>query len=115
MGRQPRGAGCAGEHDAEHVGVLVLVDQRAEREQLGGRAGREPSADVAVGRGMSPDTSQAAEGIPYLRLEDELVVPRRLDAHEQAVERGDVDAGRLVAALQGLHQRRPRAGEGVEY
>src|SRR5207237_3238925 len=36
----------AGEHDAEHVGVLVAVDEGPKAEQLAHRLRREPVADV---------------------------------------------------------------------
>ncbi len=48
-------------------------------------------------------------------LEREEVVALGLDPHQQRVERCDVDAGRVVAALEGLHERRPRACERVEH
>jgi hypothetical protein len=48
-------------------------------------------------------------------LECEQVVLARLDADQQCVEGGDVDAGRVVAALQRLHERRAGPGEGVEH
>ena len=44
--RQPRRPGRAREHDAKDVGVLVLVDERAEVEELGRRLRREPLSDV---------------------------------------------------------------------
>ena len=39
----------------------------------------------------------------------------RLDAHQQAVERGDVDAGRVEPRLERLNERRARARERVEH
>jgi len=47
-------------------------------------------------------------------LQREEVVAARLDLHQQAVEGGDVDSGRVQPALERLHERRARAGEGIE-
>src|SRR4029450_4592078 len=58
---------------------------------------------------------QPPHDLPELRLEREQVVPPRLDLHEQAVEGGDVDAGRVVAALEALDQSRPGARKGGEH
>ncbi len=48
-------------------------------------------------------------------LEREEVVALGLDPHQERVERRDVDAGRVVAALQRLHERRPGTRERVEH
>ena len=48
-------------------------------------------------------------------LEREEVVAARLDPHQEAVERREVDPGRLVAALERLHERRPGARERIEH
>jgi hypothetical protein len=40
---------------------------------------------------------------------------RGLDPHQQAVERGHVDAGRVVAALERLDEGRSGAGKWVEH
>ena len=53
--------------------------------------------------------------IANLVLEPFEVVRPRLDAHEQSVERRDIDADRVVAGLERLHERRARAGERVEH
>ena len=49
-----------------------------------------------------------------LLLEHERVVCPGLDVNQQAVEGCDVDAGRIEPALERLHERRSRAGEGIE-
>ena len=112
MGREPRGAGCSREDDAQGVGVLVAREQRAKVKELGGRAGSEPVADVL--RRPRPGSSLSHQGVAKLGLESKRVVLRGLDAHQQAVERGDVDADGVVSGLQALHERRPRTGKGVE-
>ena len=113
--REPRRARGAREHDPQHVGVLVAVEHRPEPEQVGGGLGREPLADVRGRLADRPLTSlEPRERVAEVVLEDELVVARRLHAHQQAVERGEVDPGRAEAALERLDERRARAGERVE-
>ena len=46
VGRPPRGARRAGKHHPQHIGVLVVVDEPAEEEQLGRGPRREPVANV---------------------------------------------------------------------
>ena len=58
---------------------------------------------------------QPANDVTDLRLQREQVVPPRLDPHQQAIEGRDVDAGGVMAALEPLHERRPRAGERIEH
>src|SRR5689334_13092381 len=53
--------------------------------------------------------------VAQLVLEHERVVLARLHARQEAVERGDVDAGRVEAGLERLHEGRPRAGKRVEH
>ena len=48
-------------------------------------------------------------------LEHERVVRPRLHLHQKAVERRDVDAGRIEAALERLHERGAGAGERIEH
>ena len=114
--RRPRGS-C--EDDAEHVDRCGAFGERAEVEQLRGRARRVPGADerrrlrgiAAVGlerRGLLVGPQEVAAD----RVE---VVPAGLDAHQQAVEAGDVDADRVPPRLERLHEGRPRAGERVEH
>ena len=52
------------------------------------------------------------EKIPPQRFE---VVRACLDTHQERVEAGDVDARGVIAGLERLHERRPRAGERVEH
>ena len=115
MRRPPRRASGAGEHDAENVGVLVVGGERAEPKQLLPRLRREPIVDV--GRRTAGDAFaglEAGERLSQVTLEDERIVLGRLDAHQQAVEGGHVDPGRIEAALERLDERRPGAGERVE-
>ena len=116
MRRQPRRARRAREHDPQHVGVLVVADQRAEAQQVFARLRREPRAHVRrrVAR-VALAALEARERVAQLVLEHEGVVLARLDPHQQAVERGDVDADRVEPALERLHERRPGAGERVEH
>ena len=88
-------------------------------QQLLGGCGREPRAHV--GRRLARIAASRLEGlglgvrpeqVAAQRLE---VVRARLDAGEQRVEAGDVDAGRVVPGLERLHERRARACEGVEH
>src|SRR5713226_6512139 len=91
--RPPRRARGAREHHAEDVGVLVFRNQLAEGEQLGGGLGCEPLAHVLRGATLGlAEPLQALEGVAQLTFEDERVVFPRLDAHQEAVERGHVDA-----------------------
>ena len=116
MRRSPRRARCARDHDAQHLSVLVLVRKRAEAQQLFARVRREPAADVRRRAGrvaLSP--LEPRERIAQVVLETERVVAARLDPHQQAVERRDVDADRIVTGLERLHQRRARACERVEH
>ena len=116
MRRPPRRACGAREHDAQHVGVLVVGDQRAEAEQVAARLRREPPLGVRrrpPGRAFAG--GEACEHVSQLALEHERVVRTGLDAHQQAVERGDVDARRVEARLERLDERRARAGERIEH
>ena len=58
---------------------------------------------------------EAREHVAQLALEHERVVLFGLHAHQEAVERGNVDTGRVEAALERLHERRPRACKRVEH
>jgi hypothetical protein len=82
-------------------------------EQLGGGLRREPLGSEAgrpLRRGIQP--------LPHVahvcdeRLE---VVLPGLDRDEERVERCDVDPDGVVAGLERLNERRPRAGERVEH
>ena len=86
------------------------------------RARRRPAARTTLRRSRSrlarrraSPRSKRRERVAQVVLERERVVAPRLHAHQQAVERGDVDAGRVEAALERLDERRPRAGERVEH
>ena len=113
VGRQPSRARRASEHDPQHVLARVLRDQRAEVEQLRRCLRREPLAAKPVGRSVD-----AASRSPTSRTSassDVEVVLAGLDRDQERVERCDIDADGVVAGLEGLHERRPRAGEGVEH
>ena len=58
---------------------------------------------------------KARAGVAELFLERELVVARGLDPHQQAVERRDIATDGATAALERLHERRPRARERIEH
>ena len=112
----PRRPGGAREHDAEQVLVLVLADQLAEGEQLRRRLRLVPAADVRRrARARGGERVDARADVAQLRAERLDVVARRLDAHEEAVERGELDAGRVEPRLERLDERRPRAGERIEH
>ena len=98
MRRQPRRPCRAREHDPQHVGVLVVVDERAEAQQLLARLRREPVARRTRGASLAAPSprSKRASASRSSCSSDERVVLARLDAHQQAVERGDVDAGRVA-------------------
>jgi hypothetical protein len=103
---------------AARASVLVVRDQRTKTDELGGGFRREPLPDV--GRrptcgSLRLERVEARAGVTELVLEREEVVALGLDPHQQRVERCDVDAGRVVAALERLHERRPRARERVEH
>ena len=90
----------------------------SEGEQLGRRAGANHSRTYAAAcAGGVP--SQANPSAPLVRCVRSRaqcvgVVCVRLDPHEQAVERSDVHANRVVTRLEGLDERRPGAGERIE-
>jgi hypothetical protein len=63
---------------------------------------------------MSVEALEAPQRIAQFALEREQVVLPGLDPHQEAVERGDVDAGCVTAVLERLDERRPRAGERIE-
>ena len=109
-------AGGAREDDAEDVGVLVVHEQRAEAQQLARGARRVPVPDESVrpARCALP-ALEPAQTVAQLRLERERVVAAGLDAHQQAVEGGDVAAGRAHAALERLDEGGAGAGERVEH
>src|SRR5581483_3042221 len=111
-----RGSGCPREHDVQDVAALVVAGERAEAEERVARVWREPRADVRRRlRGVPLPALEAHERVAQVALEDERVVLRGLDAYEQAVERRDLDSRGVEPALERLHERRPRAGEGVEH
>src|SRR5206468_6982238 len=80
------------------------------------RVGGEPAGDVG-GRtaGAALPALEAGKRVAQVSLQHERVVLARLDAHQEAVERGDVHPGGVVAALERLYERRPGAGERVEH
>src|SRR5207244_652843 len=83
-----------------------------------GRLRREPAAHVRtrpLRRTPRLEAVEAPARVAELVLEREQVVLPRLDVDEEAVERGDVDAGRVEAGLERLHERRPRPGERIEH
>ena len=98
------------------VRVLVLVDERAEEQ----RARRQRAARTTSPRTRSASGPVRLEGlepakrVAQLALEREEVVLGGLDPHQKAVERGNVDAGRVPPALERLDERRPRACERIE-
>ena len=113
MARQARRAGGSGQDHAQHVGVFVPVGEVAELEELRRRSWRVPLADEAARPALRVRAPR--QRVSKLLLQKEQVVARGLHAHEQAVERGDVDADRVVPRLERLHERRARAREGVQH
>src|SRR5262249_46264018 len=110
--REPCGARRPREHHPQHVCALVLVDERAERKEVGRSARRIPVCDVTgwlLRGGPEPRVCLA-----NVLLEPEEVVTRGLHAHEQTVERCDVDANRVVPRLEVLDECRARPGKGIE-
>jgi len=104
------------EYDAQHVAVLVIGDERAEKEQIRSGTRRDPVAPIAAcpsGR-RHLEAFEAGEGVAKLGLEDEQVEADGLHAHQQAVERRDVDAGRVEPALERLNERGARARKRIE-
>ena len=93
--------------------MLVVVDERAEVEELGGRPRSEPLARRTRVHGRA--TARAARELAHVGLEPEEVVAPRLHAHEQAVEGSDVDTDGVVVRLEALHERRAGAGERIEH
>ena len=109
---QPRRSCGPREHDAKDVGVLVVLEERAKVKELSRGVRREPLADEAGRPFWRP--AAARQRAAHVGLEPERVVLGGLHAHQQAVERRDVDADSVVARLEALHERRPRSGERVE-
>jgi hypothetical protein len=116
MGRAARRPSRPREHYAENVLMLVVPDQRAERQELACRLGRIPLGRIA-GRSwaLSVERFDPPHDVADLRLEREQVVPTGLDLYEQAVEGGDVDPDGVIAALERLDEGRPRPGKGIEH
>ena len=112
VARQPRRAGCAGEDHAKDVGVLVVGRDVTKVQKLGCCARRVPLADVATR--AAARAPSASERVTKLALQAIQVVHPRLDAHQQAVERRDVDTDGVVPGLERLNERRARARERVE-
>ena len=114
----PCGACGARENHAQHVGVLVLGGQVAEREELGRRARCIPALQVRLLRDARSahveivETRARAAQVGGKHIE---VVARGLDSDQQAVERGELDAGCVASRLEGLHERRAGARERVEH
>jgi len=113
--RKPGRARRPREHDSQDIGVLVLVGEGAEAQQLLGCARREPVAHVARRRLARFNRLDLPHRVADLRLQAKQVVVPRLHLHEQAVEGGDIDADGVVAALQPLDDRCARAGERIEH
>ena len=82
-------------------------------EELRGCVRREPLADEAGRPFRRPAATR--QRAAHVGFEPERVVLGGLHAHQQAVERRDVDADSVVARLEALHERRPGAGERVEH
>ena len=75
MRRSPRRARRAREHDAQHVGVLVLVGERAKAQQLIARVRREPAAHVRRRTGrVTLAPLEPRERIAQIVLEPERIV-----------------------------------------
>ena len=74
---------------------------------------REPVADEAGRPFWRP--AAARQRTAHVGFEQERVVLGGLHAHQQAVERRDIDADSVVAGLEALHERRAGAGERVEH
>jgi hypothetical protein len=102
-------------HDPQHVHMLVARCQRAEAKQLLAGRRREPLPDIAVRTsGVALAALEAGECVTKIPLEHEQIALAGLYAHQQAVERRDVDPDRVEAAFERLHERRARPGERVE-
>src|SRR5581483_4932877 len=116
--RPSRGARGARKDDAQDVRVLIVADEAAPEEQLRGGLGRVPLPHVrrsVVAEGHVRRVAlESGAGVAELALEDELVVARGLDAHQQAIERRDVRPGGVEPALERLDERRTGARERVE-
>ena len=88
-------------------------------EELGRRARREPVAHVRCRIGGHGSLGLERRGLlvrPEEVAADRVeVVAARLDAHQQAVEAGDVDPGREAARLERLDEGRPGPRERVEH
>ena len=113
--RPSRGTRGARQDHAQNVRMLVLVDDRAKREQLACRLRRVPPANE-TGRLCNGlfQLGNSAVNFPKLVFEHERVVRPSLYVHQQAIERGDVDARRVEAALECLHECRPGTREWIE-
>src|SRR5439155_846925 len=83
-----------------------------EAEQFPRSLRSEPATDIS-GRPLARRLADSRVHGAQLLLEHERVVCPGLDVHQQAVEGCDVDAGRIEPALERLHERRSRAGEGI--
>ena len=111
-----RGTSRTREDHAQHVLVLVLLDQFAEREQLTGGLCRIPLLHIRGRRtSLYVERVESSVGVAKLCVEGADVVARGLDADQQAVERRELDTRCMQSGLECLHQRRARACERIEH
>ena len=83
-------------------------------QQLGGGLRREPLGDEAASAARSTPPGAFPTSRTSASSDCEIVLAR-LDRDEERVERCDIDADGVVAGLERLDERRPRAGERVEH
>ena len=94
----------------------VVRDQLAKAEELGDGPRRIPIAQVAARASPAPRQRLDARGhVLQLLTQLRQVIRRRLHAHQKAVERRDIHAGRVEPGLERLDECRPRAGERIEH
>ena len=113
--RQARRPRRAGQHDPEDVGVLVVADQRAEGEQLGGRLRREPLADVATSGAWHLDVSRRDKASRISLSRTNSLYRAVLTPTSRQLKAATSTPTAAVAALERLDERRPGAGERVEH
>src|SRR4029077_2969076 len=103
----------AAEHDAQHIGVDVIVHELTKAEQLASRLRREPVAQVAV-RPLTRGLANALARRTELALEHKGVVAASFHLHQEAIEGSDVRAGRVEPRLRSLHECPSGARERIE-
>ena len=117
MRRPPRRARGAREDHAQHVGALVVGDERAEAKQVVARLRREPRAHVRRRAGRpSPPRARSARARRAARARARTGCAHRvLTPISRQLNAAMSTPTESSPRLERLHERRPGAGERIEH